>query len=140
MRPADDDATRRSLELENQCADAVAHKGYQVHQNPTQEEIAGARRTTGDSGDPKTLPDYLIEGYVFDCYSPTPPASPRAIGSAVLKKVTSSQSQRVVINLHDWRGELKALQQQFDDWPVPDLKELVAVTRDGRIVQIVRRD
>ncbi|MBQ1075610.1 hypothetical protein KBX06_20950 [Micromonospora sp. C31] len=46
----------------------------------------------------------------------------------------------MVLNLQDWRGDLSTLQKQFDDWPVPALKELVAVTRSGTIVQIVRRD
>jgi hypothetical protein len=46
----------------------------------------------------------------------------------------------VVVNLHDWRGDLAALHKQFDDWPIPGLKELVAVTRSGAIIQILRRD
>ncbi|MEU8300885.1 hypothetical protein AB0C04_26815 [Micromonospora sp. NPDC048909] len=126
--------------MENQCADTIAEQGYLVHQNPTQHEILDAWRITGDVGDPKRSPDYLIEGHVFDCYSPMGPTSPRAVSSAVSRKVTRSQTQRVVLNLHDWRGDLGALRQQFEKWPVPGLKELVAVTQTGRIVQIVRRD
>jgi hypothetical protein len=131
---------RRSLELENECADIVADKGYRVHQNPTKPEIAGARLNTGDTGNPEKTPDYLIEGHVFDCYAPTPPKPVRGVWNAVVEKVDRGQTQRVVLNLEDWRGDLPALQKQFDGWPINGLKELVAVTRSGAIVQIVKRD
>ncbi|MDG4793475.1 hypothetical protein [Micromonospora sp. WMMD1082] len=131
---------RRSLELENGCADTVAGKGYRVHQNPTRREIAEARQNTGDVGKPDKDPDYLIEGHVFDCYSPTPGKAVRGIWTEVSAKVASQQTQRVALNLRDWRGDLGALQKQFDDWPIRQLKELTAVTRSGEIIQIVRRD
>ncbi|MEU9509395.1 hypothetical protein AB0D32_24305 [Micromonospora sp. NPDC048170] len=131
---------RRSLELENDGADRVADRGYRVHQNPTKQQIAKALLDTGDVVDPKRSPDYLVEGHVFDCYAPAPTTSVRAVGSAVTRKIKDAQTQRVVLNLKDWRGNLAALQKQFADWPVPALKELVAVTRNGTIVQIVRRD
>ncbi|KXK62290.1 hypothetical protein AWW66_09130 [Micromonospora rosaria] len=140
MSPSEDDEVRRSLHLENECADTVAARGYQVHQNPTRPEIAQARLVTGDTGDPGRTPDYLVEGHVFDCYAPTPPKSVRGVWDEVRQKVDKGQTQRVVLNLEDWRGDVRALQKQFDDWPVPDLKELVAVRGDGEIIQIVRRD
>ncbi|NBE85303.1 CdiA C-terminal domain-containing protein [Micromonospora rubida] len=131
---------QRSLELENAGADTVASKGYRVHQNPTKREIAEARLNTGDVGKPDKDPDYLIEGHVFDCYSPTPAKAVRGVWTEVSGKVASQQTQRVVLNLHDWRGDLGALQKQFDDWPIHQLRELAAVTRSGEIIQIVRRD
>jgi len=45
----------------------------------------------------------------------------------------------VVLNLRDWRGDLGALRQQFDDWPVAGLKEVAAITSTGAIVQLVAR-
>ncbi|MBB5829525.1 hypothetical protein [Micromonospora carbonacea] len=131
---------RRSLELENACADTVAERGYRVHQNPTKREIAEARLNTGDVGKPDKDPDYLIEGHVFDCYAPNPAKAVRGIWTEVSGKVASQQTQRVVLNLRDWRGDLTALQKQFDDWPIHQLKELAAVTRSGEIIQLVRRD
>ncbi|WP_431728495.1 hypothetical protein [Verrucosispora sp. TAA-831] len=131
---------RRSLELENGCADTVAGQGYRVHQNPTRREIAEARESTGDAGKPDKEPDYLIEGLVFDCYSPTPGKAVRGVWTEVSGKVSSQQTQRVVLHLRDWRGDLGALQKQFDDWPIHQLKELTAVTRSGEIIQLVRRD
>ncbi|MEV7230301.1 hypothetical protein AB0M79_25275 [Polymorphospora sp. NPDC051019] len=135
-----DDSVRRSLQLENECADTLAHKGYQVHQNPTRPEIAEARHNTGDTGSPDKDPDYLIEGHVFDCYSPKPTKPPRGVWSEVRDKIDSRQTQRVVLNLENWRGDLGALQKQFDDWPIPNLKELSALTRGGATLEFVRRD
>ncbi|MEU5903752.1 hypothetical protein ACLQ24_25065 [Micromonospora sp. DT4] len=131
---------QRALELENACADTVAGKGYRLHQNPTRQEIAEARRNTGDGGKPDKEPDYLIEGHVFDCYSPTPAKATRGVWTEVSGKVASQQTQRIMLNLQDWRGDLGALQKQFDDWPIHHLKELTALTRSGEIIQIVRRD
>lgn len=140
ISPKEKATERRSLELENETADTIAYKGYRVHQNPTKQEITTAKLNASDVVDPKRSPDYLIEGLVFDCYAPTSSAPLRSVWSAVARKVERQQTQRVVLNLQDWRGDLAALQKQFDDWPVPALKELVAVRRSGQIVQIVRRD
>ncbi|GAB3153343.1 hypothetical protein GCM10027290_45940 [Micromonospora sonneratiae] len=140
ISPKDGPVQQRSLELENECADTVADKGYRVHQNPTKQQVAEARLNTGDTGDPASSPDYLIEDYVFDCYSPTPGKSTRGIWSQVSAKMEKRQAQRITLNLHDWDGELSALQKQFADWPIPDLKEMLAVTRSGAIIQVVRRD
>ncbi|WBB70727.1 hypothetical protein [Micromonospora sp. WMMD812] len=131
---------RRSLQLENEGADKIADKGYQIHQNPTRLEVAEARLRTGDVGDAQTDPDYLIEGHVFDCYSPTPSRPVRGVWSGIADKIDSGQTERVVLNLKDWRGDVSALRHQFDDWPIERLKELVALTPSGAIVQIVRRD
>ncbi|HEY0698130.1 MAG TPA: hypothetical protein VGD43_10020 [Micromonospora sp.] len=140
MPPNEQPRERRALELENECAGTVADRGYLVHQNPSREEIAEARRRTSDEGDPDTAPDYLVEGHVFDCYCPTSAKPVRGVWDEVAKKVRRQQTQRVLLNLHDWRGDLTGLRKQFDDWPISGLKELAAVTRDGAILQIVRRD
>lgn len=125
--------------LENECADLLAYKGYQVHQNPTSQEIADTWLRTGDSGNPRKTPDYVLEGHIFDCYSPTPSKAVRGVWSEVSQKVDKKQTQRVMINLQDWGGDLPALRKQFDDWPIPRLKELAAVTPNGTIIQILPR-
>lgn len=133
----DDAATRRSIEMENSAAAALASSGWQVKQNPTPDEVAQARQTSGDIGDPKKNPDYLLEGRVFDCYSPTKPTkNARGVWSEVQIKIKKLQTQRVVVNLEDWKGNMTALRRQFADWPIPKLKEVKAVTPDGDIVQI----
>ncbi|WP_434744040.1 hypothetical protein [Micromonospora sp. SH-82] len=128
------------MELENDCADVLADKGYQVHQNPSSTEIGSARRHTGDSGAGEKEPDYLIEGHVFDCYSPSTRIPVRNVWSQVRNKVDKRQTERVVINLKDWQGDPTALQRQFDQWPIDGLKEVIVVTRSGTIHEIARRD
>ncbi|MEE6260177.1 MULTISPECIES: CdiA C-terminal domain-containing protein [Plantactinospora] len=132
-----DASGRRSLERENECADVLADRGYHVHQNPSRREVAEARAQTGDRGNPGKDPDYLVEGHVFDCYAPGETKSVRGVWSGVRDKVEDGQTERVVLNLGDWRGDLDALRKQFDDWPVDNLKELVALTPTGKLVKIV---
>jgi hypothetical protein len=69
----DDDQVRRSIEMENSAAATLAAQGHQVRQNPTPPEIALARQQSGDTGNPESNPDHLLEGRVFDAYSPTKP-------------------------------------------------------------------
>jgi len=77
---------------------------------------------------PSSRPDYLLEGRVFDCYSPTRPTkNARGIWSEVEEKVVDNQTQRVVVNLESWRGDLATVHQQFGDWPIAGLKELKAI-------------
>jgi len=134
----DDAATTRSIEMENSGAVTLANQGWQVRQNPTPREVAQARQETGDTGNPDSNPDYLVEGRVFDAFSPTKPTkSVRNIWTEIEDKVVERrQTQRAVINLEDWRGDMSALRKQFADWPIPGLKEVKAITPDGDIVQI----
>jgi hypothetical protein len=62
----------RALIRENEAADVLAKYGYVVEQNPT---MPGSKN-----------PDYLIEGKIFDCYSPREGTSVRNIGSTIAKK------------------------------------------------------
>ncbi|WP_374273585.1 hypothetical protein [Actinoplanes sp. M2I2] len=137
IEPDEDADVRRSLTLENAGAATLAAQGYHLRQNPTKAEVAQARLDTGDVGDPRKDPDYLLEGRVFDCYSPIKPhKAVRGIWKQAQEKVEEGQTQRVVVNLEDWRGDLSALEKQFADWPIPGLKEVKAITRDGDVVQI----
>nr|WP_221374691.1 hypothetical protein [Actinoplanes polyasparticus] len=123
--------------MENSGAVVLADRGYHVQQNPSKADVAQARMNAGDLGDPGKDPDYLVEGRVFDCYSPVKPTKAvRGIWSEAQEKVEDGQTQRVVVNLEDWRGDMSALRKQFADWPVPGLKEVKAITPEGDIVQI----
>lgn len=134
----DDDATTRaSINRENSAAALLADQGYRIMQNPSHDEIAQARQSTGDTGRPTSRPDYLLEGRVFDCYSPKETTSTRNIWTAVQEKVMDNQTQRVVVNLQDWRGDMAAFHRQFADWPVENLKEVKAITPDGDVIQIL---
>ncbi len=109
-RDLDEDGVR-ALDLENSAAVTLAQEGWLIRQNPTPDEVARARSESGDRGHPAKNPDYLIEGRVFDCYSPRNPAkTPYGIWGYVRdEKIEPLQTQRVVINLEDWRGDLSAL-------------------------------
>jgi hypothetical protein len=54
----------------------------------------------------------------------------------VSEKVDDEQTQRVVVNLQDWRGDVDMLRKQFADWPVHGLKELKVIMPNREIVQI----
>jgi hypothetical protein len=114
INPDDDAATKRSLQRENEAADKLADNGYTVEQNPP-------ARPNGKE------PDYRIEGEDFDCYSPGPTKSPRGIWSEVEDKVGKGQTERIVINLDDWGGDIDALRKQFADWPIDGLQEVLVV-------------
>jgi hypothetical protein len=128
---------RRALEMENSAAVILAEKGWRITQNPMPAAVAQARHEAGDVGSPATKPDYLLEGRVFDCYSPTNPTKTvRGVWSYVRdEKVNKLQTQRVVINLEQWTGNLAALRKQFAEWPMDGLKEVKVITADGDIVQ-----
>jgi hypothetical protein len=136
--PKEDDDVRRSLEAENDGAVILADKGgYQVKQNPSANEIGRSRQESGDTGRPTAVPDYLIEGRVFDCYAPRADKNVRGVWSAVNQKVEDGQTQRVVLNLENWRGDMSELREQFDTWPIENLREVKAITLNDDIVQIV---
>jgi hypothetical protein len=120
---------------ENAAAVVLAGRGFVVMQNPLPAQVAAARDRHQDTGEPTKNPDYLVEGRVFDCYTPKVSTSPRNVWSEVdKKKVRKGQTQRVVLSLRDWGGDPDVLRAQFTDWPVPGLKELVVVTGDGRVL------
>ncbi len=136
IRPQEDADVTRSLHRENDAAVILAQRGYLVHQNPTPQQIADARTKTGDSGDPGAEPDYLLEGRVFDCYAPAAGKKVRNMWDEVGRKVKRGQTQRVVINLQEWGGDLGAVRKQFRDWPAPGLKEVKAITADGQVHEV----
>ncbi len=119
-----DDATKTSLIRENEAADILAKKGYDIEQNPN------ITNTTKN-------PDYKIEGEIFDCYSPyNSNKSVRNIWTEVKGKIDAKQTERVVINLKNWDGEISTLQKQFTDYPVEGLKELMIIDKNNIVSHI----
>ena len=41
-----------------------------------------------------------------------------------------------MINLTDWKGDLKALKAQFQEWRILDLDEVLVILPDGSIVSL----
>jgi len=131
-----DDSVRRALGRENAAAAALAAHGFEIKQNPAPDEVARARHESGDVGRPTSNPDYLIEGRVFDCYSPDDGKPIRGIWSEAADKVEDGQTQRVVVNLEGWSGDLAALRRQFLEWPIEGLREVKVITHSGEITQL----
>jgi hypothetical protein len=115
INPRDDEATRRSLQRENDSADVLARHGYDLEHQPHLPEVAPRK------------PDYLIEGRIFDNYAPGR-AGVRNIWSEVYGKVVDKQqADRIILNLTDSRVTMDALRRQFADWPIEGLKEIIIV-------------
>ena len=111
----------RSIKSENDTADVLAKNGYDIEQNPSVEGTV-------------KRPDYRIEGKIFDNYAPKT-ATPRSIWTAVLGKVEEEQTRRVVIDLDASRVDLMALGQQFRDWPIENLEQ-VLVVKGNAVVEL----
>ena len=110
-----DEATKCSLMRENEAAETIAKNGYNIEQNPV---IEGTTRN----------PDYIIEGEIFDCYSPAENTKIRNVASTIEEKVIKKgQTERVVLDLDDWKGDVNALVKQLNDYPIEGLKEVIVV-------------
>jgi hypothetical protein len=110
------DSSKKAYASENETADVLAKRGYDVEQNP---KVEGTNKK----------PDYRIEGEIFDNYAPST-ASPRSIWTTVLEKVEEQQARRVVVNLDSSAVDLVKLQQQFADWPIENLEQVLIVRGD----------
>jgi hypothetical protein len=105
----------RGLARENDSADVLARRGYDVEQNP---------KTPG-----KKNPDFRIEGRIFDNMAPGA-GNLRSVWNHVGRKVARGQTDRIVLNLSDSHITLHDAATQFSSWPIPGLKELIVVHGD----------
>lgn len=109
-----------SLQLENEAAEILAKEGYDIEQNPV------VRETLKN-------PDYKIEGNIFDCYAPSEDKAVRGVWTEIAKKVEKGQTKKIVLQLKIWKGDLTKLQQQFSDWPIEGLEEVIYITKNNKI-------
>jgi hypothetical protein len=119
-KPNADSLTKRSLELENKAADTLANAGYRVEQNP---KVPGDKK-----------PDYLVEGEIFDCYSPNS-SDARHIINQVNRKVGEGQADRIVLNLEDSGVTRHELREALSQYGSPDLKEIILIDQNSNIVR-----
>jgi hypothetical protein len=127
-----------ALVRENEAATRLAEGGFRVEQNPT---VHANPDYVGTRVSQRGNPDYLIEGRVFDCYSPTT-ADARSIVTTIAKKVNKGQAARVVLNLTDSAVEVSTLSRAIQneaDLELQYLQEVIAVTRSGEVVPIFSR-
>ena len=104
---------------ENEAADTLARRGYDVEQNPG--------RLPGTSKNP----DYRIQGEYWDCYSPRT-SNLRTIRNEIRSKVKDG-IPRVVLDLDDYPGTLDAIKSKLLSDPVGGLKEILIV-KDGAVL------
>ena len=108
-----------SIASENTAAKWLARLGFDVHQQPT----VGRRLLQGSDLKARGLselanPDLLINGRVFDVYSPTRPSARNIWTHIKDEKLKAGQTRRIVVNITDSAVDVKALRRQFDDWPM----------------------
>ncbi|UTX48817.1 hypothetical protein [Chryseobacterium sp. MA9] len=48
-------------------------------------------------------------------------------------KIKKRQTNRVVLHLKIWDGDIAKLQKQFSDWPIEGLEEVMYITKEGKI-------
>ena len=72
----------------------------------------------------------MIEGEVFDCYSPNGNKA-YSVWSKVRTK-TVTQARRIVLNLSDYQGSLSDLYNQFKSYEISTLDEMLVIV-DGKI-------
>ncbi|MDL9998624.1 hypothetical protein QTI24_08440 [Variovorax sp. J22P240] len=119
--PRADAATARSLQRENESAEAPANSGFHVEQNP---------RVEG----PKN-PDYKINGAIYDNYAPET-SNVRNIWTTIQQKVSSGQAGNIVLNLSDSAADLSRLKEQFAKFPINGLEGILIVDRLGSVMKL----
>ena len=115
----------RALEKENEAAKVLAKNGYVVEQNPI---VPGSRN-----------PDYLIEGEVFDCYTPQNLNSARGIASVIQGKIDNGQTNRIILNLSIWQkngGNVDDIINQLNAWPIDGLIEVKIINQYNEVIDI----
>jgi hypothetical protein len=119
---------------QNETADLFASKGYKV------EMLEEVPNGNGFGIKPKSNPDFLIEGEVFDCYAPKADTSYKGIIKEIYDK-TRKQAQNIIVNLDDYAGNISDLLDYLIrklDGDLKYLEELYFV-KDGEIIHIFGR-
>lgn len=115
----------RALTRENETAQTLSRAGYDVIQNPP---------IPGGGGKGVKMPDYSINGQLFDNVAPNTDLA-RGIWARVQQKVTANQARRIVLTLDDSKVTMDALRKQFADWPIEGLEQIIVV-RGGKITNL----
>jgi hypothetical protein len=113
INPRMDEESVRGITRQIESAETLARAGYDVHHRP---HVPGSRKA----------PDLLVEGRVFDCYSPRS-TRPRNVASEMATKVSEEQTRRIVLNLDERSVTVDAMRQQLTDWPIEGLEEVIVV-------------
>jgi Contact-dependent growth inhibition CdiA C-terminal domain len=126
---ADDKA---GVDSENQVADKAAAAGYRTVQRPTDgpNPPLTPKRIEAEGLNPKAKPDLLLEGRVFDTYTPVVDDAGK-IRNGIADKVKFRQTHRVVVDLRQTTQTQASVRAALRANPVPDLKEVIILTQEG---------
>jgi hypothetical protein len=117
-------ANQQDLRRENDAAKALAAAGYDIEQNPP---------TTASGKNP----DFLIQGEIWDCYSPRG-SSTRTIHTAIREKVgragEDQQADRIVLNLDGCGASPAEIRSRLERSPISRLRE-IKIVKDGTVAQ-----
>jgi hypothetical protein len=123
LDPDDDAETTRGKQRENESAIDFARAGYDVYQNPPP-------KPNGKQ------PDLLIGGKYFDVAAPSTGNARNIATNSIQSKVDSGQADRIILNLKDSPVSLDAMRAQLYNWPIPGLKEVIAIDKQGNLVRL----
>jgi WXG100 family type VII secretion target len=126
----------RAITNENESARTVAADGYDVVQNPTTLQVKAAADQADDGlvNWQQKRPDLLIENRVFDVYAPEVTTGASQVAGHVAGKVFVGQTQRVLVDLRGWNGNVAELERYLAESPVPGLREVKLILPDKSIV------
>ncbi|WP_434752752.1 WXG100 family type VII secretion target [Paenibacillus amylolyticus] len=126
------------IKKQNETANFLADKGYEIKML---DEIDGGN---GYGVKANSNPDFLIQGKVFDCYSPMNDANVDNILRNIAKK-TKTQAERIVVNLDEFPTELVSeitqgiIRKANPNGDLKNLKEVLLV-KDGNITRVFGED
>ncbi|MBF6465256.1 hypothetical protein IU427_08670 [Nocardia beijingensis] len=113
---------QRGLQRQNEAAFVLARAGFRVEQHPDE---SGAR-----------LPDFRIEGRIFDCYSPTTGKVSNICFEIRRKVNVKRQADRIVVNLADSAADPVELSLALRRHLIPNLREVLAIDRHGAVLRL----
>ncbi len=113
---------QRGLQRQNEAAVVLARAGFRVEQHPVE---SGAR-----------LPDFRIEGRIFDCYSPTTGKVSNICFEIRRKVYVKRQADRIVVNLTDSAADPVELSLALRRHLIPNLREVLAIDRRGTVLRL----
>nr|WP_280491847.1 helix-turn-helix domain-containing protein [Nocardia asiatica] len=114
---------QRGLRRQNEAAVVLARAGFQVEQHP---EEPGKR-----------LPDFRIEGRIFDCYAPATGKVSNICFEIRRKVYVKRQAERIVVNLADSTADPVELSLALRRHPIPNLREILAIDRHGTVLRLL---
>ena len=120
----------RTLRARRACG-ALCASGWRASL-PTEHIKCGSATSADQAQNPPpksngTKPDYRINGEYYDCYAPNSASARNIATNLKNQKVNREQADRIVLNLDDTSVTIEVMKKQLSDWPVPGLKQIIAI-------------